>query len=322
MISKRLIFSAATLLSMHIATATDYHAHRGGADEDRGAIGVAYEKALYYKNDVACLKLTSIDGNSNFTALHVGDCVYSVDDAYFKSPDDLVNIISQYSPGDAVKVAFFDSTENYKAYSQTSRLVALRHDPDDTMADESQPKPAISSPTSEQTQDDANMHSSLDALLQRDSTGWWGSKYVPGSVRDAQTFLGIDRSLQTVTAAFSYKNGESGEVAVNIRDGKLECVGYSDEGYKCRSVHDSSALSDGVVAAVLVAAAVAVAVAVSSSKPHSNTAASNGSYPSGAGHDYDSMPQQPRPKAQQQPENKEDTSIGCAWGDRAYGTCQ
>ncbi|HEY6814500.1 MAG TPA: hypothetical protein VI168_03065 [Croceibacterium sp.] len=171
------------------------------------------------------------------------------------------------------------------------------------------PVSAASAQTAVTTRD---LNAALDSIVETDSQGWWVNDYDSGSMTDAAvTQVSDDGRAYVVRGNYTYNGGSGGYVDALVRDNQLVCLQFWDTS-SCRAMRTEPApYAEAALAGITLATLAALA-----------SGPSGGSYASGGGSDsYDDYYRQ-RPY-QTEPERPayEDTSIGCAWGDRATGTC-
>ncbi|WP_157081102.1 hypothetical protein [Novosphingobium naphthalenivorans] len=164
-----------------------------------------------------------------------------------------------------------------------------------------------------------NMNAALDSIIRADSKHWWMNEYVLGSVRDSYIrWQSNDGRTVIIRANYTYNYSSKGWVEAKLTDNRLVCIEYWDS--DCRAPYDANTTNEraNVIAGVVVAA-VALALIANSSSDGGNSGASGQN--SGGSSSFDPTAGRASAQPSSPPTPKPDTSVGCAWGDRAYGTC-
>jgi hypothetical protein len=249
----------------------------------------------------------------------------------FQNTDEFIKLAQAFYPGTVITVYFFSSALGLQTDSQTASVLARQvtsqyQSPAPMYEAPTQPsyqaKPTYQAPsyqtsqsTASSVQSQADLNRAIEAIVQSDSRGWWIHTLDAGSVTGTYVRASsADGSVQIARAYYTYSGGRRDWVDVKVSNGKLVCVEYGGELSSCRSVYDpnkSASYAGAIAAAVVLAVVVAAASSSGSSSSGSSSQSSGGDYRPPRSNDTASSNNRP----------KEDTSVGCAWGDRAYGTC-
>lgn len=160
----------------------------------------------------------------------------------------------------------------------------------------------------------ADLNNALNSYVSTDSQGWWANTYDRGSMNGASiTQISDGGRSFVVRGYYTYNGGSRGYVDALIRDNKLVCLQFWDRS-SCNPMRTRPAPWAEVIVGAVAVGVIASAAAGSRSSGSSYSGA--GSRPSQDHYYYRTEP------APTTPTYRPDTSVGCAWGDRAYGTCQ
>jgi hypothetical protein len=306
-----------------------------------GRVGLTVDTAIYKFNGTNCVKVAGVESDTRFSKIRANDCIFYMSfmqngieyTSAFMSANDFVKLSQAFYPSTVVTIYFYNSAKGYQLDSQTApvlarQVAAQNQSPPVTyqaqptyQARSSQSSQSASSPA----QDQASLNRAIESIIQSDARGWWMHKFDAGSVTGANIrAASADGSVQIARAYYTYSGGTRDWIDVKVSNGQLVCVEYGGELSSCRSVYDpnKSASYAGAIAAAVV---LAVVVAAASSSGRSSNSGAGGSSNSGSPNQRNTDDYRPpRPNATVSSNSgspKEDTSIGCAWGDRAYGTC-
>ncbi|MFZ5749338.1 MAG: hypothetical protein ACOY45_16975 [Pseudomonadota bacterium] len=168
-----------------------------------------------------------------------------------------------------------------------------------------------------------SLDAAMDSIAQKDSANWiYTNSYDRGSMRNSRIVAqSSDGSRILVRGNYTYQRGTSSTMTVRIVGDRVDCISYDTSFTNC-TLTGSEPGAGTVVGLVVVGVA---ALALSGSGNSRSGSSNRGGYPnsstqrgSAADEDFYRRQNQPPPPP---PAPKPDTSTGCVWGDRSYGTC-
>jgi hypothetical protein len=285
-----------------------------------GRAGITFALDTYQANGVQYVKVLAVDPASPFRALSPGDFIFAIDGVYFRSGEEFGRLITALAPGTPATLWYLDANNGFAVYTDTEKLLGEAA-PTDKYIVSSQPPVAVQPPPASSANQNAQLalDRSLDAIAQRDATGWWQNRYDIGSMHGSFVRSASADGSYIARGYYTFNGGKNGWIDATIAGGELKCVEYWDTWFGCRGSYGGtrSASSDAAKAAA-VAIAVAALVAIARSGPSHSSGSSTSYTPPD---DSDAYYRRPASTQSQHHGSHTDTSVGCAWGDRKYGTC-